>query len=453
MNADGKETEKTRIKPRILSGFRDFRPEVMIPRERMIETAKQVYRAYGFAPIDTPTLEYLDILLGKGGDESDKQMYRFTDNGGREVGMRFDLTVPLARFVAQHSNDLGLPFKRYHIALVWRGERQQFGRYREFMQCDFDCIGSLHVSSDIETALVIDDLLHSLGFDRFTIRLNSRQILNGILETVGLLDKSVAVLRSLDKLGKVDRTAVIEEMEEKAGASRTEAENILKLADLNGSNQQILRDLEPMVRGNEVGETGLARLHAIVDGFEAAGANGARIKIDVSIARGLAYYTGAVFETVLDDLPGIGSVCSGGRYDDLAGVYTKQELPGIGASLGLDRLLAAQEKLGMIPEVQTPAQIFIPYFDKTGLHQYLKLAGDLRRAGLRVEVYPEAKKLGQQLKYADRRGFVVAIIQGRDEFEQGVCQVKDLRSGDQNEVVTDDLQVLVQHLNDLLSDE
>jgi histidyl-tRNA synthetase len=452
MNADGKEPKKTRIQPRILSGFRDFLPEAMIPRERMMDNAKRVYRSYGFAPIDTPTLEYIDILLGKGGNESDKQMYRFTDNGGRDVGMRFDLTIPLARFVAQHANDLGLPFKRYHIGCVWRAEKPQFGRYREFMQCDFDSIGSRHVASDIETALVIHDLLQSQGFERFTIRLNSRQILNGILDTVGLLDQSATVLRSLDKLAKVGRTVVVNELQDKAGASSAQVDQILELADLKGTNQQILNDLKPMVSGNDTGEAGLARLHAIVDGFEAAGANAARLRIDASIARGLDYYTGAVFETILDDLPSIGSVCSGGRYDDLAAVYTKQELPGIGASLGLDRLLTAQEKLGMIPKVHTPAQILIPYFDETGLPQYLKLAGQLRREGFRVEVFPEPKKLGQQLKYADRRGFIVAIIQGRDELEQGVCQVKDLRSGEQKEVVTDDIQILVRHLNDLLND-
>jgi histidyl-tRNA synthetase len=452
MSADKKQSSKTaRIKPQVLSGFRDFLPEVMIPRERLIDTAKRVYRSYGFAPIDTPALELLSVLLGKGSEESDKQMYRFTDNGGREVGMRFDLTVPLARFVAQHANDLGTPFKRYHIATVWRGERPQFGRFREFMQCDFDSIGVRNVSSDIETALVIDDLFRALGFERFTIRLNSRQILNGILEQVGLAEQSAAVLRALDKLAKDGRDKVIQEMEAKAGASREKAEQILKLADLNGSNEQILNDLEPIVQGSEIGMTGLSRLRDIITGFSAAGAEPSRLCLDVSIARGLDYYTGAVFETILDDLPNIGSVCSGGRYDDLAGVYTSQELPGIGASLGLDRLLAAQQELGMIPKVRTPAQILIPYFEKTGLHRYLELAARLRQAGFGVEVFPEPKKLGQQLKYADRRGFAVAIIQGQDEFDAGRCQVKDLLSGGQAEVdLNDGVELLVKHLTELL---
>ena len=452
MSADKKQSSKSgKIKPQVLSGFRDFLPEFMIPRERMIDTAKRVYRSYGFAPIDTPALELLSVLLGKGGDESDKQMYRFTDNGGREVGMRFDLTVPLARFVAQHVNELGTPFKRYHIATVWRGERPQFGRYREFMQCDFDSIGVRHVSSDIETALVIDDLLRALGFERFTIRLNSRQILNGILERTGLAEQSAAVLRALDKLAKTGREAVIDEMKAKAGASREQAEQILCLADLSGTNDEILSDLEPIVHGNDTGMEGLARLREIVAGFGAAGAEVNRLRLDVSIARGLDYYTGAVFETILDDLPKVGSVCSGGRYDDLAAVYTSQELPGIGASLGLDRLLAAQEELGMLPEVRTPAQIIIPYFEKTGLHHYLELAAKLRQAGFGVEVFPEPKKLGQQLKYADRRGFAVAIIQGQDELDGGRCQVKDLLSGGQIEVdLTEGVEALVRHLTELL---
>jgi histidyl-tRNA synthetase len=452
MNDASKTNEKrTKIEPRVLSGFRDFLPQTMIPRERLIDTAKRVYRSYGFAPIDTPALEYLDILQGKGGEESDKQMYRFTDNGGREVGMRFDLTVPLARFVAQHANELGTPFKRYHIASVWRGEKPQFGRFREFMQCDFDSIGTRHVSSDIEAALVIDDLLRAQGFDRFTIRLNSRQILNGILERTGLLAQSAAVLRALDKLAKTSRDAVIKEMQEKAGATQGQAEHILALADLSGENSQILDDLAPIVAGSETGETGLARLRDIVAGFAAAGAEPAHLKLDVSIARGLDYYTGAVFETILDDLPKIGSVCSGGRYDDLTGVYTRQELPGIGASLGLDRLLLAQEQLGMIETVRTPAQILIPFFEKTGLHAYIELAAGLRRAGFGVEIYPEPKKLGHQLKYADRRGFAVAIIQGHDELEAGRCQVKDLRSGGQVDLsLAEGLEPLVKHLTELL---
>jgi histidyl-tRNA synthetase len=423
-----------RIEPRTLKGFRDYLPNAMMARERVIDVARAVYRSYGFAPIDTPALEYLDILLGKGSAETDKQLYRFADHGGREVGMRFDLTVPLARFVAQHYGELGMPFKRYHIATVWRGENTQRGRYREFMQCDFDTIGSLSVAADIETALVIHDLMRAIGFEAFQIRVNNRLVLNGLLEQLGLADKSAALLRALDKLGKVGRDVVAAEMIDAAGASAIQADEVLKLASLEGSNDDILRQLEPLVAGSQKGEEGVARLREILSATQAAGVSAARFRLDVSIARGLDYYTGTIFETFLDALPTIGSICSGGRYDNLAELYTSQQLPGIGASLGLDRLLAAMEELGMIPKATTPAEVLIAYFDAYRLHDYLRLAGQLRAAGLRVELYPEPKKLGPQLKYADRRGLRIAVIAGETEFAANQVQVKDLTSGDSQTV-------------------
>ncbi len=418
-----------RIVPRTLKGFRDYLPEAMIPRERLIETARQVYRSYGFSPIDTPALEYLDILTGKGSEETDRQLYRFQDHGGREVGMRFDLTVPLARFAAQHIHQLGTPFKRYHIAAVWRGENTQRGRYREFMQCDFDTLGTRAVTADIETALVIHDLLEALGFSRFTIRVNHRMVLNGLLERLGLADRSTAVLRSLDKLAKIGPDKVAAEMAATAGMSPAQTRQVLTLSELQGSNQAILQQLGPLVAGSESGERGVGCLTEILAGVQAAGVAAERIRLDVSIARGLDYYTGTVFETFLDDLPAIGSVCSGGRYDDLAGMYRKEALPGIGASLGLDRLLAAMEELGMIAAVRTPAEVLLTFFDAQRMGDYLQLAAQLRAAGVGVEFYPEPKKLGQQLKYADQRGFRFAVIAGQREFEAGQCQVKDLRTG------------------------
>lgn len=414
------------ITPRTLKGFRDYLPEQMIPRERIIATAQRVYRSYGFSPIDTPALEYLEILAGKGGEESDKQMYRFTDHGGREVGMRFDLTVPLARFAAQHFAELGTPFKRYHIAAVWRGENTQRGRYREFMQCDFDTIGTLSPVADIETALVIHDLLRAIGFDKFTIHVNNRMVLNGVLAKLGLGEKSKQILIALDKVHKIGPEKVAAEMTATAGASATQAEELLKLVKITGGNDEVLRELEKLVAGNETGEAGVARLSELVSAVQAAGVATERLVIDAVIARGLDYYTGTIYETFLDALPDLGSICSGGRYDNLAALYTNQQLPGIGASLGLDRLLAGMEELGMLPKVTTPAEIFIPYFDEKRLHDYLRLAAQLRAAGFGVEIFPEAKKLGQQLKYADRRGFRVALVAGENEFAAGNIQVKNL---------------------------
>jgi histidyl-tRNA synthetase len=405
----------------------------MIPRERLIATAQRVYRSFGYSPIDTPALEHFEILAGKGSDETDRQMYAFADHGGRKVGMRFDLTVPLARFAAQHAGELGLPFKRYHIATVWRGENTQRGRYREFMQCDFDTIGTRSVAADIETALVIHDLVRGIGVAfgkplRFTIRVNNRAVLSGLLAKLGLAEKSTLVLRALDKLGKIGREKVAVEMVAAAGTTTEQAGQVLKLAELSGTSDQILSQLGPLVAGNVQGEEGVERLRQILAGAKAGGVPEDALALDVSIARGLDYYTGAIFETFLADLPTIGSICSGGRYDNLAGLFTKQELPGIGASLGLDRLLAALEELGVVEKIRTPAPVFIPWFDKDRLADYLRLAAAIRAAGIGVEVFPEPKKLGQQLAYADRRGFRLALIAGQREFDAGQVQLKDLQS-------------------------
>lgn len=417
-----------------------------------MDTAKQVYRRYGFSPIDTPVLEYLEILTGKGSEETDRQLYHFEDHGGRAVGMRFDLTVPLARFAAQHINELGTPFKRYHIAPVWRGESPQAGRYREFMQCDFDTIGTESVVADIETALVIHDLLKAIGIDGFKLRINNRQVLTGLLEKLGLSDRSVPVLRSLDKLDKIGADSVAAEMQSAAEISEQQAREVLQLAEVSGEADVVLSQVTELVRGNEIGESGVERLKQTVDALLATGVDGERFVVDVSIARGLDYYTGIIFETILDDLPGIGSVCSGGRYDNLAGLYTKQHLPGVGASLGLDRLLTAMETLGVVDATSTPAPVLVTFFDKGCRNQYLALAAELRRAGIGTEVYPDPKKLGQQLKYADSKGFSVALIAGSREFESGTCQVKDLGKKESIEIAwTGDIGPLAEAIHKITS--
>jgi len=446
-----------RITPRTLKGFRDYLPEVMIPRERLIDTARRVYRSYGFSPIDTPALEYLEILAGKGSEETDKQLYKFKDHGGRDVGLRFDLTVPLARFAAQHINELGIPFKRYHIATVWRGENTQRGRYREFMQCDFDTIGTRSVAADIETVLVIHDLMRAIGFNKFQILINNRMLLTGLLERFDLVDRAVAVLRVLDKLNKIGPDAVADELISSVGTTLEQAQQIVRLSEISGSNDEILRQVQPLVETTERGQEGLDRLDEVLSGVKAGGVPESQVRLHLSIARGLDYYTGMVFETYLNDLPSIGSVCSGGRFDNLAELFTAQELPGIGASLGLDRLLAAMEELHMIEKVATTAPVFIPYFDASRLHEYLKLAAVLRAAGIGVEVYPDAKKLGQQLKYADRRGFRIALIAGADEFAvgpTGICQVKDLQTATQQDVPLEpDALSLIKVIQDILQQQ
>jgi histidyl-tRNA synthetase len=432
------------ITPRVLKGFRDYLPALMMPRERLLEQARRVYRSYGFAPIDTPALEYAEILLGKGGEESDKQMYRFQHHTD-DVALRFDLTVPFARFAAMNINELGVPFKRYHMGPVWRGEKPQRGRYREFWQCDFDTIGTTSNASDIEVALVIHDLMLALGVERFQLRISNRLILNGLLEEVGLAGKTAALLRSLDKLPKIGAQAVIAEMVEKAGVSADQAGRVLALAQLTGSNAEILDRLQRDFGGNARAADGIARLRNLIEVTRAAGISEDRLRLDLSIARGLDYYTGTIYETFLlgtwkDEngeerpLEGFGSVCSGGRYDNLAGLYTKQQLPGVGASLGLDRLLAALEAMGVLPKVSTPAPVLVVQFDGQRLADYVRMAGRVRAEGIGVEVYPEAKKIGLQLKYAEQRGFRVALIAGPAEFERGEWKVKNLEKREETTV-------------------
>ncbi len=439
------------IQPRTLKGFRDFLPETMLPRESLIEICKKVYRSYGFAPIDTPALELFEVLTGKGSDETDRQMYHFLDQGERHVGMRFDLTVPLARFVAQHSAILGMPFKRYHIASVWRGESPQAGRFREFMQCDFDTIGTTSLTSDIETGLVIVDLLRAIGFEDFQVRINNRKVLNGILDKFSLLEKSTHVLRAIDKLPKAGRAAVTRELTETAQLNEQQIETILQIAELAGESSFVLQKLEEMSAGNNLAETGCHELRTLVAAYVKLKVDD-KIRLDPSIARGLDYYTGTIFETFLTAKPEIGSVCSGGRYDNLAELFTKEQLPGIGASLGLDRLLAAMEMLELLPTAKTPAQVMIANFRAEDVPQYLNIAKWLRSGGLNVEVYPDSKKLGNQFKFADRRQFGVVIVAGPDELAANQVQVKWLADSAQEVVsIGDNGQTLIQRLMEKLN--
>ena len=432
------------IEPQTLKGFRDYLPAPAMAREKLLEIARRVYRSYGFSPIDTPALEYAEVLLGKGGDESDKQLFRFTDQGGRDVAMRFDLTVPFARFAAQHLNDIGTPFKRYHMGSVWRGENTQRGRYREFMQCDFDTIGTESNAADIETLFVIHDLLTAIGFERFTVRINNRLLLNGLLQKLGLADKATGILRSLDKLAKIGGDAVVAEMTEKVGATTEQARSVLELAAMTGSPDDLYQRLEPLLAGSDDGLRGVSRLQELFAAVRKAGIPSERVALDLSIARGLDYYTGTIYETILSDDPKIGSVCSGGRYDNLAALFTNQKLAGVGASLGLDRLLAAMESFGMIAQASTPAPVLIVHFDGAYLGDYLALGRTLRAAGIATEVYPDCIPVGKQFKYADRKGFRIALVAGSDEFAKGVWQMKGLAERSQTAVATADLPAALQ---------
>ncbi|MDR0377585.1 MAG: histidine--tRNA ligase, partial [Spirochaetaceae bacterium] len=394
------------IVPRILKGFRDFLPGVEIERRSLVERIEASFRLYGFVPIDTPALEYAEILLGKGGGETEKQIYRFTDHGGRDVALRFDLTVPFARFVAEHREELPLPFKRYHIAKVWRGENTQRGRYREFTQCDFDIVGSESGAADFEILLVMRNTLKAIGAGDVTIRINHRGLFNRFIARLNLKDKAGEILRIVDKLSKTGRDLTAASLEELAGGEK--AEEILRFIEARGGFEEAL-GIVTEAAGGECPESERLRLiHSFMIETGTAGS----FVLDPSITRGLDYYTGVVFETFLDAMPEIGSVCSGGRYDDLAGLYSRERLSGVGSSLGLDRLMAALESLGKAGGRGAYLKAAIACVNAADGGAYQALAERFRRRGVSCEVFLEAKKLTQQFILAEKKGAQWVVIPG-----------------------------------------
>lgn len=417
------------IQPKTLKGFRDFLPDQMLNKKSMIKKIESNFENFGFAPIDTPCLEYTEILLGKGGDETDKQLFRFNDNGGRDVTLRFDLTVPLARFVSQHYNELGMPLKAYHIAPVWRGENTHKGRLREFYQCDFDILGTESNFSDIEIAILIHTTIKQLiDSTDFTIRVNNRMILNGLMSQLQIEDKTTGVLRIIDKIYKQPKEKIIQELQEKLALSTEQIDSLLSFIELKGTNEEIIENLKVRFKENELALKGVFNLEEMVKTFTSLGFN--TLKIDLAIARGLDYYTGSVFETMLNKLSEIGSVCSGGRYDNLASLYSSNKVAGVGASVGLDRLIDAMEELKMLELKATPADVLIVMFDESYKFDYLKIAMELREAGIKTELFNEPKKLDKQMKYANKKGFKFVITNGSNEFEGKKVKIKNMVSGE-----------------------
>lgn len=426
-----------RIEPRVLKGFRDYLPQATIPRIAMIRTLEKVFSSFGYAPIDTPALEYAEILLGNGGQETDKQLYRFMDQGDREVALRFDLTVPLARFSAMYVQELGTPFRRFHIAPVWRAEKPQRGRYREFIQCDFDIIGVTSPLSDAEVISVAHRALSAIEM-KHRFRLNNRKVLNGLLSQVGAAGTGGPVLRAIDKLEKLGQETVTAELRDQAGLSETQVARVFDFLALSRevrSNGDLLRELRTFFAGNELALKGVADLTLVLETLDSCGISEEIVAIDLSIARGLDYYTGSVFETTLLDLPDIGSICSGGRYDNLASLYTSRELPGVGGSIGLDRIMGALEEMGRLGAKSTTADVLITVLDEATAGKSMAIAANLRKEGIATECYPEAVKLGNQLKYGGKKGLRFAVIAGQEEIAKGVCNLKDLASGEQEEGV------------------
>lgn len=427
------ENSKKIIEPSILSGFIELLPREQVAFNKMKDIIRDTYESYGFIPIDTPVLEKSEILLAKSGGETEKQIYRF-QKGDTDMAMRFDLTVPLARFVAQHAGELAFPFKRYHIGKVYRGERPQKGRFREFYQCDIDIIGngSLSINNDAEIVSVINSVFKKLDFGAFTIMINNRKVLNGFFESVGVTDKT-EVMRIIDKIDKIGRENVAEELI-KTGLSETNVEKILDFITIEGSAAEVVEKLKSLTMDNEEFKTGVTELEEVTKYIKAYNVEESSFAINLKIARGLDYYTGTVYETVLNDYPQLGSICSGGRYDNLASNYTKQSLPGVGISIGLSRLFYQLSAAGILKEADTSTTSKILLVPMDGTLEYtLKSASLLREAGINTEVYLNSGKMGKKFAYADKLGIKFVSVIGEDEIARNVLSIKDMKSGEQKD--------------------
>ena len=428
---------KLRVQPRTLPGFQDFLPARAHGRQRMLDTIRRVYESHGFAPLDTPGMEYEEVLTGQ--LESDKEIFRFRDQDDRPVGMRFDLTVPLARVVAEHGQHIPRPFRRYHIAKVWREDKPKPGRFREFMQCDVDIVGVPSVQADIEILSVMYETLAALGLERFQIRINHRQLLSAMIARAGVdAARTDDVLRTLDKIERLGWDTVVRLLSNPPGEllegidavplglSSDAVETLRQFVEIAGAPDDILEQLRAYFGDFGGASRGLEDLQAIRDAFVDLDVPVERWCFDLSIARGLSYYTGPIFETALLDLPGIGSICSGGRYDGLIGRFTPNPVAATGTSIGIDRAYAALEKLDLVQERETVSDVLVMVLD-TGLYgEYRRIAGELRAAGFNAEVYVGKKALKAQMRYADRMGFRLGVLVGGDELSRGEVSLRRL---------------------------
>ena len=423
----------SQIKPRTLSGFMELLPEKQIQLERMMTILRNTYSLYGFAPLDTPVIEDAQILLAKGGGETEKQIYRF-QKGDSDLALRFDLTVPLAKYVALHYNELSFPFRRFQIGKVYRGERAQRGRFREFYQADIDIIGDgkLDIMNEAEIPAIIYRVFRGFGLTKFQIRVNNRKILNGFYAMLELSEKSGEIMRTVDKLDKIGAEKVRAILVEECGITCQQADEILKFIAISGSNAQVMSALEGYRGKNEVFDLGLDELKAVTQNLSAFGVPEENFAVDLTIARGLDYYTGTVYETTLLEHPEIGSVCSGGRYDNLAGYYTDKTLPGVGISIGLTRLFYVLDEQGLLNPALPGAPADVLVLPMTAdPAPAISLAEQLRSNGIRVQLYGEQKKFKQKMSYADKLGVPYAVLLGEDEISEGTCSVKNMATGEQ----------------------
>lgn len=418
------------VTPRTLSGFKDRLPKEAYVKSKMLRSIVESFEKFGFTPIETPHLEYAEILKKQGSDEIQKEMYHFVDHGNREVALRFDLTVPLARFIAQYKNEVGLPFKRYCIGNVFRGERAQKGRYREFTQCDFDFVGTNGIGADVEILQVIYQSLFDLGIKDFTIHINNRKIFNGLMESLKAQDYTIETLRIVDKIEKIGKDNVYQELKEKTPLN---SESINLLLDFIGKTQnnnalEFLEELKSFRELNPTLKEGIDELSTLCKILEPLIPE-KFYKINLSIARGLGYYTGIVYETTLDALPSLGSVCSGGRYDNLTQNFSKEHMSGVGASIGLDRLLSGLEELNLMQGNQNSADALLIALNS--LEYGYRAAKKLRDLGLKIEIYPELTKPKKSFSYANNKNYKFVVIIGEEEEQKNTYTLKNMESGEQ----------------------
>lgn len=428
-----------RMKPRTLSGFMELTPARQVQFDRMVELLRSTYSRYGFTSLDTPLIESSEVLLAKGGGETEKQIYRFT-KGDADLSLRFDLTVPLAKYVALHYHELTFPFRRFQIGKVYRGERAQRGRFREFYQADIDVIGdgSLSILNEAEIPAIIYKAFTALGLRRFRVRVNNRKLLTGFYDMLQLRDKAGDIMRTVDKLEKIGPQKVQTLLEEEGIAPEAAAE-ILRFTQITGSNEAVLASLEQYRGKSDIFDQGLTELSQLVQYLAAFGVPETHFAVDLTIARGLDYYTGTVYETVMLDHPEIGSICSGGRYDNLAEYYTDRQLPGVGISIGLTRLFYVLGEQGYLNDELLTAPCDVLVLPMTeDLTPAIALATKLRDTGLRVQLYGEEKKFKAKMSYADKLSIPFVVFLGEDELASGLISVKDMTSGKQEDLTPEE---------------
>lgn len=442
-----------RIEPRILKGFRDYLPEVMVPRTRLLRRIAEVFERYGFEPLDTPSIEYSEILLGKAGPEAEKLFYRFRDNGDRDVALRYELTISLARVYAQYKGELPRPFKRYQMGPVWRAESPAKGRFREFWQCDVDVLGTDSLLADAECLAIDYAVMRALNVPSFLIRFNNRKLFRGLQAKLAISDGTVmdAVMRSVDKFDKVGEAGVKAELQSLVGqggfseASLAAVLDFLHLGEKAAGNVARLDALQATLGNTEMGAAGCAELRDVYESARAMGVPDEVLCIDPTIVRGLDYYTGTVFETYLQDLPGFGSVMSGGRYDGLVALFSNEDVPAVGISVGIDRLIAALEELKLLPKTRSSAVALVTVFAPEQRGYALRAVTALRKGGINAELYLEpGAKLQKQLKYSSRKGIPFVVIAGPEEEKEGVVSLRNMGNGEQLRVKLENLAQAVQ---------